>query len=70
MFILMLLDDICNKYNNTVHKTIKMKPVDVTSHSYAEYNENSNEKDRKCKVGDHLKISKYKKNFAKGYTPN
>ena len=47
-----------------------MKPVDVTSDSYAEYNENSNEKDRKCKVGDHLKISKYKKNFAKGYTPN
>ena len=35
-----LLDDIVDKYNNTVHKTIKMKPIDVTSGSYAEYNEN------------------------------
>ena len=40
MLILMLSDDICNKYNNTVHKTIKMKPVDVTSDSYADYNSN------------------------------
>ena len=48
MFILML-DDIVNKYN-TVHRTIKMKPTDVTSDSYAEYNEDSNEKDPKFKV--------------------
>ena len=33
-----MLDDIVNKYNNTVHRTIKMKPTDVTSSSYAEYN--------------------------------
>ena len=46
-----------------------MKPIDVTSDSYAEYNEDSNEKDTKLKVGDHVRISKYKKNFAKGYTP-
>ena len=47
-----------------------MKPKDVTSDSFAEYNEESNEKDPKFKVGDHVKISKYKNIFAKGYTPN
>ena len=39
-----VLDDIVNKYNNAVHKTIRMKPIDVTSDSYAEYNEDSNKK--------------------------
>ena len=33
-----VLDDTVNKYKNTVHKTIKMKPIDVTDDSYAEYN--------------------------------
>ena len=47
-----------------------MKPIDVKSDSYAEYNEDSNEKDPKFKVGDHVRISKYKNIFAKGYTPN
>ena len=65
-----VLDDIVNKYNNTVHRTIKMKPIDVTDDSYAEYNEDFNKKDPKFKVGDHVKISKYKNIFAKGYTPN
>ena len=65
-----VLDNIVNKYNNTVHRTIKMKPIDVTSDSYAEYNEDSNEKDPKFKVGDHVRISKYKNIFAKGYTQN
>ena len=65
-----VLDDIVNKYNNTVHRTIKMKPIEVTSDSYAKYNENSNEKDPKFKVGDRVRISKYKNIFAKGYTPN
>ena len=65
-----VLDEIVNKYNNTVHRTIKMKPIDVTSDSYAEYNEDSNKKDPKFKVGDHVRISKYKNIFAKGYTPN
>ena len=37
-----VLDDIVNKYNNAVHRTIKMKPINVTSVSYAEYKENSN----------------------------
>ena len=45
-----VLDDIVNKYNNTVHRIIKMKPIDITSDFYAEYNEDSNEKDSKCKV--------------------
>ena len=65
-----VLDDIVNKYNNTVHRTIKMKPIEVTSDSYAEYNEDSNKKDPKFKVGDHVTISKYKKNFAERYAPN
>ena len=39
-----VLDDIVNKYNNTVRRTIKMKPIDATSDSYAEYNEDFNEK--------------------------
>ena len=47
-----------------------MKPIDVTSDSYAEYNENPNEKDPKFKVDDHVRISKYQSIFAKGYTQN
>ena len=65
-----VLDDILNKYNNIIHRTIKMKPIDVTSDSYAEYNEDFNKKDPKFKVGDHIRISKYKNIFAKGYAPN
>ena len=65
-----VLDDIVNKYNNTVYRTIKMKLIDVTDDSYAEYNENPNKRDSKFKVGDHVRISKYKNIFAKGYTPN
>ena len=47
-----------------------MKPIDVTSDSYAEYHENSNEKDPKFKVSDHVRILKHKNIFAKGYTAN
>ena len=65
-----VLDDFANKYNNTVLKTIKMKPVDVTDDYYAEYNEDFNKIDAKFKVGDHVRISKYKNIFAKGYAPN
>ena len=39
-----LLHDIGNKDNNTIHRTIKTKPIDITSNSYAECNEDSNEK--------------------------
>ena len=66
----MCLDDIANKCNNTGYKTIKIKTIDVTADSYAEYNEDFNKKDPKFKVGDHARISKYKNIFAKGYTPN
>ena len=55
---------------NTYHKTIKMKPIDVKSDTFAEYNEESNEKDPKFKVKVHVRISKYKNIFAKGYAPN
>ena len=65
-----VLDNIVNKYNNTVHRTIKMKPIDVTNNSFVEYNEDSNKRNPKFKVGDHVRISKYKNIFAKGYAPN
>ena len=65
-----VLDDNVNKYNNTVHRTIKTKLIEVTVDSYAEQNENFNEKDPKFKFGDNVRISKYKNIFVKGYTPN
>ena len=65
-----VLDDIANKYKNTVYRTIEIRPIDVTSDSYAEYNEDSTKKDPKFKVGDCVRISKYKNIFAKGYTQN
>ena len=46
-----------------------MEPIDVTDDSYAAYNEDFNKKDPKFKVGDHVRISKYKNIFAKGYAP-
>ena len=61
------LDDIVNKYDNTCPRTIKMKPVDVKSiHSSKE----NNDKDPRFKIGDIVRISKYKNIFAKGYVPN
>ena len=47
-----------------VHRSIKMKPINATSDSYVEYNEDSDEKDYRFKVGDHVRISKYKKHFC------
>ena len=64
------LDDIVNEYNNTYHRTIKMKPVDVKDNTYIDFKKEVNDKDPKFKVGDHVRISKYKNIFAKGYTPN
>ena len=64
------LDDIVNKYSNTVHRSIEMKPIEVGSDFYAEYNDDFNEKDPKFKIGDRVRISKYKNIFAKGYTQN
>ena len=62
-----VLDNIVDK---SVHRTIKMKPICVTSDSLAEYNENSNVTKPKFKVGDQVRISKEKNIFAKGYTQN
>ena len=47
-----------------------MKPIDVKFDSFAEYNEESNERDAKFKTGDHVRISNYKNIFTKGYTLN
>ena len=64
------LDDIVNEHNNTYHRTIKMKPVDAKDNTYIDSNKEVNDKDRKFKVEDHVRISKYKNIFAKRYTPN
>ena len=55
---------------NTYHRTIKMKPIDVKDNIYINTAKEVSDKDPKFKVGDHLRISKYKNIFAKGYTPN
>ena len=75
-----VLDNIVNKYNNSVHRAIKMKPIDITGNFYAESNKNafnkcsielhsmklhSNKNNPKFKVGDHVRISKYRNIFAK-----
>ena len=65
-----MLDDFVNKYNNTAHRSIKMKPIEVISDSYGEYNEDSNKNDPKFNVGDSVRISKCKNIFAEGYTQN
>ena len=64
------LDDIVNKYNNTYHSTIKMKPVDVKSSTYIDSSKEINDKDPKFKVWDAVRTSKCKNIFAKGYVPN
>ena len=64
------LDDTVDKYNNTYHTTIKMKPINVKDNTYINTTKEINNKDPKLKVGDRVRISKYKNIFAKGYTPN
>ena len=64
------LDDIVKKYNNAYHTSIKMKPIDVKDNTYIDFKKESNDKDPKFKVGDHVRISKYKNIFAKGYMTN
>ena len=58
------------KYNNTYHKSIKMKSVDVKDNTYIGFKKEVNDKKPKFKVGDHVRISKYNNFFAKGYMPN
>ena len=65
-----VLDDIVNEYNNTKHSTIKMKLVDDKDNNKRVYIDEHNKKDSRFKVGDRVRISKFKNIFAKGYTPN
>ena len=64
-----VLDDVVNKYNNTKDSTIKIKPIDVKNNKRV-YIDEHNEKDSRFKVGDRVRISRYKNIFAKGYAPN
>ena len=64
------LDDIFNKYNNTYHNTIKMKPVDVKSNTHVDSNKEINDQHPKFKIGDTVRILKCKNVFAKGYVSN
>ena len=64
------LDDIVKKYDNTYHTSIKMKPADVKDNTYIDFKKEVNDKNHKFKAGDHVRISKYKNIFAKGYMPN
>ena len=66
-----VLDDVVNKYNNTKHSTIKMKLIHVRDDNNKRvYIDEHNEKDSRFKVGDRVRISKFKNIFAKVYTPN
>ena len=64
------IDDIVKEYNNKNHTSIKMKPVDVMDNTYIDFKKEINDKDRKFKVSDHVRISNYKNIFAKEYMPN
>ena len=64
------LDDAVNKYNNTYHITIKMKPVDAKSSIYIDSSKEINNKDPEFKIRDIGRISKYKNIFAKGCVLN
>ena len=65
-----VLDDRINEYNNTKYNTIKMKPKDVGYNNKGVYIDEHNKKDSRFKIGDRVRISKFKNIFAKGYTPN
>ena len=64
------LDNIVGEYNSTYHRTIKIKPVDVKDNTYIDFKKEVNGKDPEFKVGDQVRISKYKNILGKGYTPN
>ena len=65
-----ILDDIVNECKYTYHRTIKTKPIDVKDNAYINIEKEVNDNDPKFKIGDHVRISKYKNIFVKGYTPN
>ena len=58
------LDDIVNEYNNAYHRTVKMEPIDVKDNTYINIDKEVNDKNPKFKVGNHVRISKYKSIFA------
>ena len=60
------LDDLVNEHNNTYHRTIKMKPVNVKNNTSIDFEKEVNNKNPKFKTGDQVRISKYKNIFAKG----
>ena len=64
------LDDLVDECNNTYHRTIKIKPIEVKNNTYIDSSKEVNDKCPKFKAGDHANIFKYKNIFAKGYTPN
>ena len=64
------LDDIVNKHNNAYHSTIKIKPVDIESNTYISSSKQISDHDHSFKIGDIVRISKYKNIFAKAYFPN
>ena len=61
---------IVNEYNNTYHRIIKTKPVDIKDNTYIDSSQEVNDKDPKFKVGDHVRISKHKNIFTKWFTRN
>ena len=64
------LDEIVDKYSKTYHRTIRIKPVGVKSGTYIRYGVEHNDKDPKFKVGNHVRISKYRNIFTNSYIPN
>ena len=64
------LDDLVDECNNTYHRTIKIKPIEVKNNTYIDSSKEVNDKCPKFKAGDHANIFKYKNIFGKGYTPN
>ena len=63
------LDDVVNKYNNRYHRTIKMKAIEGKDNTYIDFGKEVDDEDPKFQAGDHVRTSKYKNIFAKGYTP-
>ena len=63
------LDDTVNEYN-TCQRIIKMESIDVKDNTYTDFGKEVNDNDPKFKVGDHVRVLKYKNIFAKGDTPN
>ena len=64
------LDDIVNRHNNTYHRPIKMRPINVNQSMYIDFNKENNKEGPKFKVDDHVRISNYKNIFVENHAPN